>query len=276
MKTWLFSTPLVAAAGAIFCLCPVLASDTNQASGQTAADPATDPAVAETGAQTTTAAPATAPAAARDTSAVKVPYGVDDILKLSRAQVSEAVTLNYIQNSGTIYGLSAKDIVYLKSEGVSDNVINAMQDQRKRAMESAAQSTAAASPAVQVYSGTPAAAAAPVYAPAPIYVQEPLYSEPIATSEPEYVPSSSVYVIHYPSETSPSYTYASSYPQYAYAGSYAVYGGPGPFRPASFGPALRGGAGRVYHFGGGRGASGSHAGGGHAAGGSHGHSGHHR
>ena len=273
MKTWLFSTPLVAAAGAIFCLCPVLASDTNQASGQAA----TVPAVAETGAQITTSAPATATAAARDTSAVKVPYGVDDILKLSRAQVSEDVTLNYIQNSGTIYGLSAKDIVYLKSEGVSDKVINAMQDQRKRAMESVAQSTAAASPAVQVYSGTPAAAA-PVYAPEPIYVQEPLYFEPIATPEPEYVPSSSVYVIHYPSETYPRYTYASSYPSYGYGGSYPVFAGPGPYRPASYAPALRGGSGGVYHFGGGggRGTSGSHAGGGHVAGGSHGHSGHHR
>jgi len=273
MKTWLFSTPLVAAAGAIFCLSPVLASDTNQASGQAA----TAPAVAETGAQTTTAAPATATVAARDASAVKVPYGVDDILKLSRAQVSEDVTLNYIQNSGTIYGLSAKDIVYLKTEGVSDKVINAMQDQRKRAMDSVTQSAAAASPAVQVYSGSPAAAAAPVYVPEPVFMQEPLYFEPVAVSEPEYVPASTVYVIHYPSETYPRYTYASSYPSYGYGGSYPVFAGPGPYRSASYAPAFRGGAGGVYHFGGGRGAGGGHSvGGGHAAGGSHGHSGHHR
>jgi hypothetical protein len=272
MKTRLSPTPLVVVAGAIFCLPFGLAADTNEATTQTAATPA----VIETGAQTSpTPAPAPATTATRETAAVKLPYGVDDVLKLSRAQISEDVTLNYIQNSGTIYGLTAKDIVYLKNEGVSDKVINAMQDQRKRATESAAPSTAAASPAVQVYSGTPAAA--PVYVQEPIYVQEPLYFEPITVSEPEPAPASTLYVIPYPTPTYPRYTYASSYPQYAYAGSYGIYGGPAPFRPAAYGPAFRGGPGGVYHFGGGRGAGGTRAlGGGHAAGGSRGHSGHHR
>jgi uncharacterized membrane protein YgcG len=267
MKTWLTQTRLVAAVGAIFCLPFGLAAETNQASAQAAAAPAvseTAPAVTVSSA-TATASPA---AATREAAAVKLPYGADDILKLSRAQISEDVTLNYIQNSGTTYGLNAKEIIYLKNEGVSDRVINAMQDQRKRVMESAAQTP---SPAVQVYSGANVAAAAPVYAPEPIYVQEPLYFEPISTYEEETTPASSVYVIPYSSPVSPSYTFASSYPTYGAYGSYAVYGGPRPF-----GPALRHASGGTYRFGGGRSS-------GHVSGGSHGHSsgghssgGHHR
>ena len=43
-----------------------------------------------------------------DAAPVKLPYGVEDVLKLSRAQVSEDVTLNFIRNSGTIYNLAPR------------------------------------------------------------------------------------------------------------------------------------------------------------------------
>ena len=66
-----------------------------------------------------------------EAAAVNLPYGVDDVLKLSRAQASEDVTLNYIRSTGTIYNLAPNDIVYLRNEGVSDRVINTMLDQRK-------------------------------------------------------------------------------------------------------------------------------------------------
>ena len=95
-------------------------------------------ATAQTPAPTTS--PASTPAAA-DSAPVKLPYGVEDVLKLSRAQVSEDVTLNFIHNSGTIYNLSPNDIVYLRNQGVSDRVINTMLDQRKNVpAEMAAQS----------------------------------------------------------------------------------------------------------------------------------------
>ena len=86
------------------------------------------------GAATPTTAPsqiATTTAPPSDAAPVKLPYGVEDVLKLSRAQVSEDITLNYIKNSGTIYNLSPKDIVYLKNEGVSDKVLNTMMEQRQ-------------------------------------------------------------------------------------------------------------------------------------------------
>ena len=60
-----------------------------------------------------TAIPSSTPSA---TAPAKLPYGVDEVLKLSRAQISEDITLNYVQNSGTIYNLSAKDIVYLRNK----------------------------------------------------------------------------------------------------------------------------------------------------------------
>src|SRR5260221_4153750 len=74
---------------------------------------------------------------------VKVPYGVPDILKLSRAQVNEGVILSYIQNSGTVYNLEANDIVYLRGQGVSDAVVTAMLNQRRGTSQYASQPTPA-------------------------------------------------------------------------------------------------------------------------------------
>ena len=178
-------------------------------------------ATAQSPAPSTAAASAPAPA---DSTPVKLPYGVDDVLKLSRAQVSEDVTLNFIRSSGTIYSLAPKDIVYLKNEGVSDRVINTMLDQRKNVpAETFAQTAPPGAPATQPASAYPdanAAAAAqasaqyaPVYAqPAPVYVQP----------EPAPAPASTVYVIPY---SSLGYGYSSYYPYY-YGGGYPYYYSP--------------------------------------------------
>jgi hypothetical protein len=61
----------------------------------------------------------------------KLPYGVEDVLKLSRAHVGDDIVVNYIRNTGTIYALSPQDVVYVRTQGVSDRVINTMIDQRK-------------------------------------------------------------------------------------------------------------------------------------------------
>ena len=181
MKTWTSRTCVVA--GLASCLALTASSQT------------TPPAATESA-----SAPVTQPAPA------KLPYGVDDVLKLSHAQVSEEVTLNYIKNSGTIYNLAPGDIVYLRNEGVSDRVVNAMIDQRKNVpAEQAAQAVAAnqaqaTAPATPDPNGVAAAPAVPQYAPA--YVQPaPVYIEP----QPTYVPASTVYVIPYRGS---SYSYA--------------------------------------------------------------------
>jgi hypothetical protein len=52
------------------------------------------------------------------------------VLQLSQAKISDSTIITYIQNSSTIYGLDASQIVYLKQSGVSEAVINAMLNQR--------------------------------------------------------------------------------------------------------------------------------------------------
>ena len=237
------------------CLFASLGAATLVALGATAQTPASSTTT------TTTAAPT-------DAAPAKLPYGVDDVLKLSRAQVSEDVTLNFIRNSGTIYNLAPKDIVYLRNEGVSDHVISTMLDQRKNVP---------AAPQAPVYpDANPAAAAqapaqyAPTYAqPAPTYVQP----------DTAYAPPSTVYTIPY---STPAYPYYNGdYPYYY--GGYPYYCGPSIGIGLGFGyggygyGGFRGGG---FHGGGYRG--GGYRGGGFHGGGSHGggfggggHGGHH-
>ena len=149
---------------------------------------------------------------------VKLPYGVEDVLKLSRAQVSEDVITTYIHNTGTVYNLGPKDIVYLKEQGVSDRIINTMMDQRRIANEVAAQAqqqqAAAQQPAMIADNNYP--------------VTTPAYSEaqpaaPVVTQPA----ASSLYVIPYPAPAYPYYARPYYYPySYSYPYSYFGYGRP--------------------------------------------------
>jgi hypothetical protein len=208
----------------------------------------------------TPAPPAYAPAT--------LPYGVEDVLKLSRAQVGEDVTLTFIHNSGTIYNLAPKDIVYLHNEGVSDHVISAMLDQRRNVPAEMATQTAPpsafAAPPAPVYPDANAAAAAQASAqyaqtyaqPAPVYVQP----------QPTYAPASSVYVMPY---SSPDYPYYyGGYPYYY--GGYPYYYGPSVAFGFGFGGGrYYGGGFRGGGFGGGGHGGGGFGGGGHGGSGGH-------
>jgi hypothetical protein len=128
-----------------------------------------------------------------------MPYGVDDVLKLTRAQVSEDITVNFVGNSGVAYNLAPDDIVYLKGQGVSDRVINAMMDERKRVVAQASMAVAAQT-----------AAQAPMTDPnAPLYA--PSYTAD-SQGETQAAPST-VYVI--PQQQPYAY-----YPYPTYYGSY--------------------------------------------------------
>lgn len=107
-------------------------------------------------------------------------HGVAQVLQLSQAKVSDNVIVQYIQNSGTIYPLSAQEIVYLKQQGVSDAVLNAMLDQRRRITGSSEPRTPTA-PASAQNTTTSTADSAPTVT----YVE----------TTPAYVPSSTVYII---------------------------------------------------------------------------------
>src|ERR1700679_1110652 len=60
-------------------------------------------------------------------------YGVPQILQLTQARVSDDTVIAYIRNSGNSYNLDADQIIYLRQQGISDNVINFMLNQPKAA-----------------------------------------------------------------------------------------------------------------------------------------------
>jgi len=125
-------------------------------------------------------APASTPATAPET--VQLSASVWDVLKLSRAKVSDDITVAYIQKGDRRYNLNASEIVYLRNEGVSDQVLAAMLNQPSGTTPAAATA--------------PAPAAAPPAASAPQYV-----SPPPTTAVVETAPASSVFVI----PSSPTY-----------------------------------------------------------------------
>src|ERR1017187_7678046 len=140
---------------------------------------------------TTTAQPAAA-----SQPAPQLSYGVPQVLQLAQAKVSDGIIVNYIQNSGTIYSLKADEIVYLKQQGLSDNVLNAMLNQRSRLTGSTEHATSTAS-------STTASDQSYSTAPTVTYVQQT-------------VPSSTVYII----PDTQTYRYNAWY-----YGGYPYYGG---------------------------------------------------
>ena len=137
--------------------------------------------------------------------APQLSYGVPQVLQLVQAKVSDGIIVSYIQNSSTIYSLTASEIVYLKQQGVSDNVLNAMLNQRSRLAGSTEPASA------------PAASAPVASAPA---TSDQTYtaSAPSVTYVQQSAPPSTVYVV--PN----TQTYYYSYPYYSYY-SYPYYGG---------------------------------------------------
>jgi hypothetical protein len=169
----------------------------------------------------------------------KLPYGVDDVLKLSRAQIGEEIILNYVRNSGTIYNLRASDIVYLKNAGVSEKVIGAMVDQRRQVEMAAAQTTqmTAQAPAL-----TPVLNTAPT-GPSGTYDNSASGTDMAAAAPAEAPlnpPASTVTTIPYPAATSAYYGYY--YPYYPYYGYY-----PGVSVAFGFGPGCYYGHGYYGH-----------------------------
>lgn len=187
------------------------------------------------------AAPASTPAPTKESA--KLPYGTDEVVKLTHAQVGDDVVVSYVQNSGTAYSLSPDDIVRLRNEGVSDRVINAMMDQHKKAVEVAQRASGPApvyrdnnNPAPVYRNNNPA----PVYTdnnPGPTYTDNTSSAAPTTEAPPQGAPvpsapqqaveapltpqGSSVYTIPYAPST-PIYDYPYPY----YYGPYYYGGGP--------------------------------------------------
>jgi hypothetical protein len=150
-------------------------------------------------------ADAAAPASVSDTRPVQLSPGVPDILKLGRARVGDEAISACISNSGRTYHLSVSEILYLREQGVSDQVVTAMLNSRQNAASTAAQpapQSAATGPTADWVNSSPQPAPA---APQPAAQFAPTYVE----AAPVYTQPSPVYV--YPA---PSYGYYDPWPYY--------------------------------------------------------------
>ena len=62
------------------------------------------------------------------------PLGVEDIQALAKAGLNDDLIISQIRNSGTVYRLSAADIILLKNSGVSEKIIDFMINTPNNAM----------------------------------------------------------------------------------------------------------------------------------------------
>ena len=183
----------------------------------------TRPAVTTAQADSATIAPA-APAAAP-----QLAYGVGQILQLSQAKVGDDTIVAYIRNSGNSYGLNADQIIYLRQQGLSSAVLNAMLSH----------------PAPGVLNSAPAVPLPSTPAPAVSYPQPVASSSTVGPSVSAIDPSAAA-----AAATAYYYQpyYYSSYPYYTYPCYYPAYG----FYPGvsvSFGWGGRWGGWGGYHGG---------------------------
>ncbi|HEX3623986.1 MAG TPA: hypothetical protein VH280_01025 [Verrucomicrobiae bacterium] len=237
MKTTGFHKPGAALAAALmaFSTAKILAQDTN-AFGQYEMPPPNTPV------ETTPAAP---PAA----SGPQLSSAESQVLQLSQAKISDGTIISYIQNSGTVYGLDASQIVYLKQQGVSEGVINAMLNQRS-AM---------------------AAAAAQQQQQQPQQPQAPAPYDQTAVAQPSSPPPSTTYIVpdsqtvYYDNWAAPYWNYPAPAYYNTWSWGVPVYWGWGWH--GGFHPGFHGGFGGGFHGGGGFHSSGGfHSGGGFGGG----------
>jgi len=74
---------------------------------------------------TTTQTPTATPQATAD-QPVKLSAGLDAIVKLSKAGVSDSVILTYVQSTGVMYHPTPKDLIAMSQAGVSEQVTSAL------------------------------------------------------------------------------------------------------------------------------------------------------
>jgi hypothetical protein len=133
------------------------------------------------------------------------------ILQLSQAKISDSTIITYIQNSSTIYGLNASQIVYLKQNGVSEPVINAMLNQSTAMAQQQQQQQAQMPPpgsdqSAAAYQGAVAQPSSP--APSTTYVPDSQTADYNSWASPYY---------YYP-------YYGYNYPYYGYGGYWPYWG----------------------------------------------------
>ena len=195
------------------------------------------------------------------TNPVSLPVGASDVLRLTKAKVGDQAILAFVEASEETYRLSSAQVIYLKEQGVSDQVLTLMLRQfRKSAVV-----TRAAPPTAGEQNVPPAPIAPTLRTNSPTAgVAQP------ATTNVQTVPVYSYSTVYVPPTVLPIDPYYDCYPYY-YPYSYGYYGCSYPGVSFSFGfwPWYWGGShygGGIYYGGGGH-PGGGHPGGGHLGGG---------
>ncbi len=110
-----------------------------------------------------------------------------DVVKLAQAHMPDDIIIAQIKNSGATYSLSADDILYLNSQGVSANVISTLQQMKP------------AAPPPPVYPAPVPAPMPATPAPAPMQAMPP----PDAYVPPVAPPGSEINLVYFQSQLGP-------------------------------------------------------------------------
>ena len=138
--------------------------------------------------------------------ALTLPYGAANVLKLAQANVGEETIVAYIEKTGHGYNLGANEIIYLRDQGVTDRVVSAMLTQEKKTRDAAAAQAAAE----QLVAATPPAPAPAAPVAAPQY-QQAYTPPPVTYVQPAPAP---LIVMR---DSSPRLTDYGIYPRYGYS-----------------------------------------------------------
>jgi hypothetical protein len=112
--------------------------------------------------------------------APSLPPGVQDVVKLVKAGLSEEVVLAHIKNAGAFYNLSADQLIYVHDQGVTENELKALLGSGSPTVPANPAPAPAPTPVVNSsapMSATPAPAPAPAsatYAPVPVAPAAPI------------------------------------------------------------------------------------------------------
>jgi uncharacterized membrane protein YgcG len=119
-------------------------------------------------------------------SAPRLAYSTAEIVTMVQAKIGESTILAYIQNSSMIFPLNAAQIIYLKQQGASNAILDAMLNHQPAASAAPAaqDSTAAAQTSTAAVAQTSTAVAQPTVT----YVQTPSPSPVYAAPYPYYYP----------------------------------------------------------------------------------------
>ena len=156
---------------------------------------------------------------------------VQEVAKLAQAHLGDDVILAYIKNSSATYKLSADDIVYLKGQGISQNVISALLQRGPADAPEAPAMTASAPPPPPEAPGPnapPAAVSTPAPPPSSAIPPEEGNTAPTTAPVPAPAPEPAVSFDYFQQQLSP---YGSWVNVPGYGACWQPYGLPYGWRP---------------------------------------------